>query len=152
MPQLSLHGPLGALTLSEEDGAIVSLDWGWGRDQAETPLLLRARDWMHDYFDGAARDHDLPLRPFGDTPYRRRIWAALRAIPRGETLTYAGMAARVGGSARSVGGACGANLLPILIPCHRVVGTAALGGYSAGEGPETKRALLALERASRSAA
>ena len=51
MPQLSLHTPVGDLTISEEDGAIVALDWGWGRDQTETPLLLRARDQLHEYFD-----------------------------------------------------------------------------------------------------
>ena len=56
MPQLSLHTPLGDLTLSEEDGAIVALDWGRGRDQESSPLLLRARDQLQDYFDRACHD------------------------------------------------------------------------------------------------
>ena len=64
MPQLSLHTPLGDLTLSEEDGAIVALDWGRGRDQQPTPLLLRARDQLHDYFDGTRTSFDLPQNPF----------------------------------------------------------------------------------------
>ncbi len=144
MPQLSLHTPLGPLTLSEEDGALVSLDWGWGRDQTETPLLLRARDQVQEYLDGERTSFDLPLSPAG-TAYRRRVWAALQAIPYGETRTYQDIAGSAGGAARSVGQANGGNPLPILIPCHRVVATGGLGGYSGGDGIETKRFLLALE-------
>jgi methylated-DNA-[protein]-cysteine S-methyltransferase len=145
MPQLSFHTPVGALTLSEEDGAIVALDWGFGRDQMETPLLLRGRAQMQAYFDGARITFDLPLSPHGSL-YRQRIWQALREIPYGRTESYAAIAARAGGSARSVGGANAANPIPILIPCHRVVGTVGAGGYSGGEGMETKMWLLALER------
>ena len=141
LPQLSLHTPLGALTISEDDGVVVALDWGWGRDQAETPLLLRARDQMHEYFDGERTSFDLPLAPQG-TPYRQRVWAALQAIPYGETRTYRDIAASAGGVARSVGQANGENPLPILIPCHRVVASHGLGGYSGGDGIETKRFLL----------
>jgi len=145
MPQLSFHTPLGALTLSEEDGAIVALDWGFGRDQESTRLLRAGRDQLEAYFDGALQTFDLPLAPAG-TSYQRRVWAALIDIPYSATCSYAGIAARVGGSARSVGGANGANPIPIVIPCHRVVGTAGLGGYSGGDGLETKRWLLALEQ------
>ena len=145
MPQLSLHTPLGPLTLSEEDGALVALDWGWGRDQAETPLLRRGRDQLHAYFDGALREFDLPLAPAG-SPYRQRIWQALSRIPFGQTRSYGAIAAIAGGSARSVGGANGANPIPIVIPCHRVIGTTGLGGYSGGDGLATKRFLLALEQ------
>lgn len=145
VPQLSLHTPLGDLTVSEDAGAIVALDWGWGRDQTETPLLCRARDRLDAYFDAAdVTFDDLPLAPAG-TPYRQRIWAALRAIPPGQTRTYAAIAAVAGGSARSVGMANAANPIPILIPCHRVVASTGLGGYSGGEGPATKRLLLDLE-------
>jgi methylated-DNA-[protein]-cysteine S-methyltransferase len=145
MPQLSLHTPLGPLTLSEEDGAIVALDWGWGRDQTETPLLREGQAQLHAYFDGALQDFTLPLAPAG-SPYRRRIWQALQRIPYGATRSYIAIAALAGGSARSVGGANGANPIPIIIPCHRVVGTSSLGGYSGGEGLATKRFLLALEQ------
>lgn len=141
MPQLSLHSPLGALTISEDDGMIVALDWGWGRDQTETPLLLRARDQMQEYFDGERTSFDLPLAPQG-TPYRQRVWAALQAIPYGETRTYRDVAASAGGVARSVGQANGENPVAILIPCHRVVASRGLGGYSGGDGVETKRFLL----------
>ena len=75
------------------------------------------------------------------------MWAALCAIPYGETRTYAQIAAVAGGVARSVGQANGANPIPILIPCHRVLAGAGLGGYSGGDGIATKQVLLALERA-----
>ena len=146
MPQLSFHTPLGALTLSEDEGAIVALDTGFGRDQEETPLLHEARAQLQAYFDGKLRIFDLPLAPAG-TPYRRRIWAALCAIPFGETRSYAAIAAVAGGSARSVGGANGANPIPIVIPCHRVVATTGIGGYSGLDGLTSKRWLLDLEGA-----
>ncbi|MGC8468972.1 MAG: methylated-DNA--[protein]-cysteine S-methyltransferase [Acetobacteraceae bacterium] len=144
MPQLSLHSPVGALTVSEEEGRIVSLDWGWGRDQTPTTALLAAVAALERYFDGAAETFDLPMEPAG-TAYQRRVWAVLRTIPFGATLTYAAVAARAGGGPRSAGNAVGANPIPILIPCHRVLGARSLGGYSGGEGLDTKRYLLALE-------
>jgi methylated-DNA-[protein]-cysteine S-methyltransferase len=146
MPQLSLHSPLGELTLSEEDGAIVAVDWGRGRDQAETPLLRDARRQLQDYFDGARLDFDLPLAPHG-TPFRRRVWDLMRRIPAGGTRTYLDLARDLGSAPRAVGQACGDNPIPILIPCHRVVSASGgLGGYSGGEGQATKRYLLDLER------
>lgn len=146
MPQLSLLTPLGALTLSEDEGAIVALDWGRGRDQEETPGLREAADQLQDYFDGQRAEFDLNLAPFG-TPFRQRVWAALRAIPAGETRSYGDIARLLGSSARAVGQANSENPIPIIIPCHRVVGAGGLlGGYSGGEGPETKRYLLELER------
>jgi methylated-DNA-[protein]-cysteine S-methyltransferase len=148
MPQLSLHTPLGDLTLSEEDGAIVALDWGRGRDQADTALLRRARDQLQDYFDGTRTAFDLPLAPHG-TAFQRKVWDALCTIPAGQTRSYAEIAQQVGcRAARAIGRANGANPIPILIPCHRVVAAdGTLGGYSGGEGEATKRYLLDLERA-----
>jgi methylated-DNA-[protein]-cysteine S-methyltransferase len=145
VPQMSLHTPIGDVTCSEEHGRIVAIDWGWGRDQTETALLARLRDRLEAYFDGEPVSFaDFPLAPAG-TPYRQLVWRALCAIPRGETRTYGDIARRVGGSPRSVGGANGANPIPILIPCHRVVAGNGLGGYSGGDGLPTKRYLLALE-------
>ncbi len=144
MPQLSLQSPLGALTLSEEDGKIVSLDWGEGRDHTETPLLCLARDQLQAYFDGTRLTFDLPLAPFG-TPYRRRVWQALCQIPPGQTRTYLDIATAAGGSPRSVGGANGANPIPIIVPCHRVIAVNGPGGYSSPGGLTTKRWLLAHE-------
>lgn len=144
MPQLSLHSPIGPLTLSEEDGMIVALDTGWGRDQTRSALLRTAADQLQAYFDGRLQRFDLPLAPIG-TVYRRRVWQHLRDIPFGHTLTYAGLAARAGGVARSIGQALGANPVPILIPCHRVLAARGLGGFSMEGGDETKRYLLRLE-------
>lgn len=144
LPQLSLHSPIGDLTLSDADGAIVAVDWGWGRDQSETPLLCAARDQLFAYFDRALMAFDLPLKPAG-TPYQRRVWGALCAIPYGATRSYGEIARTAGGAARSVGQANGRNPIPILIPCHRVLASGGLGGYSGGDGLDTKRWLLALE-------
>lgn len=142
MPQLSLMTPLGDITLSEEDGAIVALDWGRGRDQTATPLLREARDQLHDYFDGRRLTFQLPLAPHG-TPYQRRVWAALARIPAGQTRSYADIAREIASAPRAVGQANGRNPIPILIPCHRVVAAdGTLGGYSGLDGPDTKRFLL----------
>jgi methylated-DNA-[protein]-cysteine S-methyltransferase len=144
VPSLSLHSPVGDLSVAEADGAIVAVEWGWGRDQDETALLRAAADQLQAYFDGALTRFDLPLAPAG-SPYQQRVWQALLAIPYAETRSYLDIARAAGGSPRSVGGANGANPIPIIIPCHRVLASNGIGGYSGGEGLPTKRALLALE-------
>ena len=93
MPQLSRHTPVGEVTLTEEDGAIVAVDWGRGRDQQVTPLLARAREQLNEYFDGTRRGFDLPLRPHG-TQFQHAVWNAMLRIPCGETRTYGEMEAR----------------------------------------------------------
>lgn len=149
--QLSMHSPVGDLTISEDGGAIVAIDWGWVADQSDAPLLREARRQLHDYFDGRRAAFDLALAPVGTT-YQQRVWQALCTIPSGSTRTYAEIARCVGGSPRAVGGANGRNPIPIVIPCHRVVATGGLGGYSGGDGLPTKRFLLALEGAAFEAA
>lgn len=147
MPNLSLWSPLGRLTLTEADGAIVALDWSHSEEDAATPLLSRARDQLTGYFAGRRTDFDLPLRPAG-TDFQRRVWDAMLAIPYGKTRAYGDLAADLSSSARAVGTACGRNPIPILIPCHRVVGKGgALTGYSGGGGLDTKQRLLELEGA-----
>jgi methylated-DNA-[protein]-cysteine S-methyltransferase len=149
MATLSMHSPVGDLTLFAEDDAIVAIEWGWGSLQESSPLLTRAKAALDAYFDGEALlPVDLPLAPQG-TPYRQKVWAALREIPAGETRSYTEIARIAGGSPRSVGGANAVNPIPILIPCHRVLATTGLGGYSGGEGLETKRILLQLEQQNR---
>ena len=144
MPQLSLHTPVGDITVFEEDGAIVSLDWGWVPQQIHSPGLDRAREQIQAYFDGELTAFDLKLAPAG-TAYRRSVWQALCDIPYGETCSYQDIARRAGGSPRSVGQANGRNPIPVIIPCHRVVARSHIGGCSGGEGLSTKRWLLALE-------
>ena len=144
MPQLSFHAPIGELTVSEEDGVLVSLDWGWGQDQTQTKLLEQARDQLNSYFDGNRQSFELPLNPAG-TPFQNRVWAAMLDIPSGQVQTYGQIAKKIGSAARAVGMACGANPIPIIIPCHRIVVATGLGGYSGDGGLVTKQALLDLE-------
>jgi len=96
------------------------------------------------YLDDPDYRFDLPLAAAG-TPFQRRVWEAIAAIPRGSTLTYRDIARRVASAPRAVGGACGANRLPLVIPCHRVVATGGIGGFmrTRGGAPlEIKRWLL----------
>lgn len=145
MHQLSLHTPIIDLTLSELDGAIISVDWGWSPFQEKSPLLLEAKRQLDAYFDGELTDFDLPLNPMG-TKHQEKVWAAMRKIPYGQTRTYGELAAEIGSAAQAVGTACGRNPLPVLIPCHRVLASGKkLGGYSGDGGLYTKRALLVLE-------
>ena len=98
-----------------------------------------------EYADGDRRAFDLPVRfPGGFTGDAMR---AMAEVPYGETRTYGDLAADLDTSAVAVGGACGRNPLPLVVPCHRVVGTDSLGGFSAEGGARVKRALLAHERA-----
>lgn len=93
------------------------------------------------YFEDPAFRFDLPLEPAG-TPFQRRVWAALRDIPPGELRRYGEVAAALGSVARAVGGACRANPLPIVVPCHRVVSGAGMGGFMGA----TEGAPLAIKR------
>ena len=145
MPHLSLQSPIGALTVFEDDGAIVSLDWGRASGGDETGLLRAARDQLMAYFRRDLRIFDLPLAPPG-TEFQRAVCRAMSGIPYGALRTYGDIAAAVGSAPRAVGGACGRNPIPIIIPCHRVIGAGgAMTGYSGHGGLETKRALLHLE-------
>lgn len=146
MPQISMHSPVGDITVSEQDGEIVALDWGWGRDQTPTPLLERTRQQLEDYFDGGMTSFDLPLAPAG-TSFQRAVWSEMQKIPPGHTKTYGDVATTLTSAARAVGVACGANPIPIIIPCHRILAANSLGGYSGSGGIETKVALLRLEGA-----
>ncbi|PZW46585.1 methylated-DNA-[protein]-cysteine S-methyltransferase [Humitalea rosea] len=153
MRQTSLHTPVGEVTIFAEDDALVALDWGRGGlpggSEGETPLLVEARRQLHAFFDGELLAFDLPLRPSGSA-FQLRVWAALCAIPCGETRSYGQLAQELTSAARAIGQANARNPLPILIPCHRVIGASgALGGFSGGEGPETKRWLLLHEMRTR---
>lgn len=118
-----------------------------GRCDATHPLLAKLRRELAEYFAGERRTFDVPLAPQG-TPFQQSVWTALLAIPYGTTESYGALAARIGKPAavRAVGLANGRNPVPILIPCHRVIGAdGTLTGY--GGGLPRKQALLALENA-----
>lgn len=145
MSQLSVHSPIGDLTISEEDGKIVSLDWGWSPLQEKNEILLKTKVLLDQYFDDEKPTFDLPLEPHG-TEFQKEVWKIMCEIPYGEILTYGEISDRLNSHARAVGMACGANPIPIIIPCHRVIGkNRKLTGFSGGEGIETKRYLLDLE-------
>lgn len=147
MSQLSMHTPVIDITITEIEGSIVALDWGWSPFQEPTPLLIEAKCQLDAYFDGDLTDFNLPLDPMG-TKHQEKVWRAMQKIPYSQTTTYGKLAKDIGSAAQAVGTACGRNPIPILIPCHRVLGSAGkLGGYSGDGGLYTKRALLVLEGA-----
>jgi methylated-DNA-[protein]-cysteine S-methyltransferase len=147
-PTIIVRSPLGLLTVTEQDGAIIELRWrGRRATPAPTPLLAEAAHQLEAYFDKRLKDFDLPLRPAGSS-FQQAVWRAMCRIPSGSTRSYGAIAAEVGAPARAVGGACGSNPIPIIIPCHRILASGgALGGYSGEGGAESERFLLALEAA-----
>jgi methylated-DNA-[protein]-cysteine S-methyltransferase len=149
----TMASPLGPILLVADDAGLVRLymdadevaeaDLG---EAVETPVLARARDQLDAYFAGALRVFDVPLAPSG-TAFQQRVWAALREIPYGATVSYKDIAERIGNpkAVRAVGLANGANPIGIIVPCHRVIGSSGkLTGYAGGLW--RKERLLALER------
>lgn len=144
MSERTIETPLGTMCLTEADGFITALRWGRGACD-NTPLLRKAERQLSEYFSGTRRRFDLPLAPQG-TPFQRAVWQALTKIPYGETRSYGEIAAQLGkpGAARAVGMANHRNPIPVIIPCHRVIGAdGSLTGYAGGT--ENKAVLLALE-------
>jgi methylated-DNA-[protein]-cysteine S-methyltransferase len=134
---------LTALSI-ERDGALPH------DDLAERPnaVLDSARSQLLEYFAGARTEFDIPVRLIG-TPFQQAVWAELVRLGWGEATSYGALAAAVGrpGSARAIGGAVGANPVPIIVGCHRVLASdGRITGYSGGEGIPTKLWLLAHER------
>lgn len=144
MSRAVFHGPLGPLTVAETGGRITALRWG-NEPGEGSPLLDEAMAQLGAYFDRKLTHFDLPL-DFG-AGFLADVRRAMAAIPHGETRTYGDLAKVLGVSAQAVGQGCGANTIPVIIPCHRVLGAGGLGGFSAGGGVETKVALLRLEGA-----
>ncbi len=145
MGHLAMNSPVGPLTLFADAGAIVAVEWGRAGDPEPSALLEEARRQLEAYFNGRLKIFDLPLHPAGSA-FQRAVWGQLKRIPYGRTQTYGDVADALMSAPRAVGGACGRNPIPIIIPCHRVVGKGGrLGGFSAFAGLETKIALLRLE-------
>lgn len=152
-----IPSPVGPLLLAADEAGLrliefdsprhpVSRDSDWQRADDDA-LLREAAAQLGDYFAGKRRTFDLPLAPQG-TDFQLDVWQALRAIPYGETISYAQLATRIGkpSAMRAVGAANGRNPLPIVVPCHRVIGAdGTLTGF--GGGLPTKHFLLKLEGA-----
>jgi methylated-DNA-[protein]-cysteine S-methyltransferase len=142
MSRLTIDSPLGKLTLTSAAGALTALDWNLADTYTDKdPVLEEAAHQLRQYFAGERTDFDLPMKPHG-TAFQQRVWSAMLEIPCGKTATYGGLARQLESAPRAIGGACGRNPLPIVIPCHRVVGGAGKGGYSGLGGLTTKDWLL----------
>ena len=146
MKRRSVDTRFGLLTLVEEAGAIVSLDWGRRAHADPSDLLEDAARQLSEYDAGQREVFDLPLRVAGSA-FQRDVCAAMSAIPFGYTRTYGEIAKDLDVPAQAVGQACGGNPIPIIIPCHRVMGAKGLTGFSGRGGVETKVALLCHEGA-----
>lgn len=151
-----IDSPIGALRIVEQRDAITAIEFspfrdGDGRPRGERndehPVLAEAARQLGEYFARERHDFDLPLAPVG-SDFQRGVWDQLTAIGYGETASYGEIAGRLGKSnaaSRAVGLANGANPIPIMIPCHRVIGAnGTLTGYAGGV--ERKQALLDLEQ------
>jgi methylated-DNA-[protein]-cysteine S-methyltransferase len=142
----SVDTPIGPLLLRAERGGLSSVAFASSTAVRNSGrVYAEAEAQLHAYFAGELERFELPLAPRG-TPFQRSVWEALLEIPYGSTTTYSALAAAIGrpNACRAVGAANGRNPLPVIVPCHRVIGAAgSLTGY--GGGLERKRALLALE-------
>jgi len=147
-----LESPVGRLLLAGDDQGLWAIHFASDQTQpapawrpSDTPFREAVRQ-LEAWFGRELREFDLPVHPVG-TPFQLSVWNALPAIPYGTTISYGEMARRVGRPAavRAVGAANGANPLPLVLPCHRVIGAdGSLTGY--GGGLPTKARLLAIER------
>lgn len=152
----TIDSPVGALLLAADDDGMRLIEFNAPRHpmphgenwrEGDSALLRTARIQLIEYFNGARRMFNLSLAPRG-TEFQRSVWRTLSGIPYGETISYAQLATRVGkpGAMRAVGAANGRNPLPIVLPCHRVIGAdGSLTGF--GGGLPAKRFLLTLEGA-----
>jgi len=150
-----LDTPIGTLLIAGDSDAVERIAFprrgkavrpepGW--QESQRGAVGEAMGQLREYFAGKRASFDLPLAPQG-TEFQRAVWRQLQGIPYGETISYGELARRIGNpkASRAVGSANGANPLPIVIPCHRVIaGDGTLGGF--GGGLPTKQTLLALEQ------
>lgn len=148
MTSSHLDSPIGGLRLHSDGTSLTAIEFDAspsGDDEGDDVLREGCRQ-LREYFTGERHVFELALAPDG-TEFQRRVWAALETIPYGRTATYGEIATCLGlepGASRAVGAANGANPLPIVVPCHRVIGSnGALVGY--GGGIDRKRTLLMLE-------
>ena len=130
------------MTLTEEAGAITALDWTRGKRDEGSDLLDEAARQLVAYDAGELEVFDLPLNVQGSA-FQRDVCDAMSAIPFGYTRTYGEIAKDLGVPAQAVGQACGGNPIPVIIPCHRVMGAKGLTGFSGRGGVETKGRLVA---------
>ncbi len=142
---LAVQSPVGTLSVFENQEQIIAVTWDDRNVDVQSPLLREARDQLEAYFSGRLRFFDLPLNLTG-SDFLKTVCREMLKIPYGETSTYGAIAKTLKSSAQPVGGACGRNPIPILIPCHRVMGANdKMTGFSGAGGVATKHQLLAHE-------
>lgn len=132
MPSVTIQTPTGPMTITQDGDAITRVEWGGTACCDDTRLLRRARAQIDEYFDGSRTEFDLPLRVLG-SEFQRAVCDQMSAIPFGETVTYGDISKQLSIPAQAIGQACGGNPIPLIIPCHRVLGATGLGGFS-GDG------------------
>jgi methylated-DNA-[protein]-cysteine S-methyltransferase len=149
--QAILAAPFGKLGIRCTDDVLLGIAFLPTNTKPSTPRSALAKQvcaQLEAYLSDAAYHFDLPLKLDG-TEHQRKVWQSMCAIPCGQTLNYGELAKRIGSSAQAVGQACGSNPIPVVIPCHRVVGKNGLGGFmqhAEGESLDIKRWLLDHER------
>jgi len=149
--QAIISAPFGKLGIRCSDTDLLGIEFLPGKTKTQAPVSEMAKAIcaeLEAYLVDAKHEIDLPFELDG-THHQCNVWQAMLAIPCGQTLSYGELAKKIGSSAQAVGQACGHNPIPIVIPCHRVVGKTGLGGFmkhAEGESLDIKRWLLAHER------
>lgn len=131
-----IKAPFGFVGIRISSGAVISIELKPGFARVKSPGSVAARAAVRaltQYFRDPQAPLEVPVALHG-TPFQRRVWRALRRIPAGRWVSYGALAAQLGTSARAVGGACRANPVPIVIPCHRVVAANGTGGFMGATG------------------
>ena len=140
----TIDSPFGPITFTVEEGFVTLVKFEPGEDNFDggNPVMAETARQLREYAAAARFSFDLPLAPaFSD--FQSQIRRCMIAIPYGEMRTYGELAKELGSASQAVGQACGANPIPIIVPCHRVVASGGkLGGFSGGDGAPTKKKLL----------
>ncbi|MGA9666799.1 MAG: methylated-DNA--[protein]-cysteine S-methyltransferase [Gallionella sp.] len=149
--QAKLKVPFGVLGIHCDDRALLGIDFLPASEKPQSATGVFAKvvcEQLLHYFKNPSARFSVPLNP-GGTPHQQKVWQAMLDIPPGETRSYGDLAAELKSGAQAVGQACGANPIPVIIPCHRVVGKAGLGGFmrdASGPSLDIKRWLLKYEQ------
>ncbi|MEL7258019.1 MAG: methylated-DNA--[protein]-cysteine S-methyltransferase [Pseudomonadota bacterium] len=150
MSQGHVTTSLGHVRVTCEDGAVTRVRWGQIppkiEDQEPDPVLADALSQIEAYFAGELTKFTVPVEVAGSA-FQKQVCAAMQDVPFGETCTYGDLAKICEAPAQAIGAACGGNPIPIIIPCHRVLGANNLGGFSGSGGIEDKVWLLRHEGA-----
>ena len=145
---IDVDSPIGVIRVFENDGKITALNIAVKRSNSTSKpskTLLEAKQQLEDYFSGKSKTFSLPVDLSAGTEFQKSVWKQIAKIPFGKTVSYVDIAKAIGNpkASRAVGGAVGANPIPLIVGCHRVLGsTGTITGYSGGKGIPTKRWLL----------